>query len=241
MQRTLTTSLDPQAIAKIGQALPPAPVSDQSAWLEVATLVRMNMVLSFTNRLEVLLYLPEILHVLLILAGTGPESMRRAIHGSAINTMHSLCTDDSRDPRSDLEASASSGIAKVRSLLTNFSNEQALKSFGLLSGEFAPFGGSTGSALPTPSNSDIENLASKMYQVAEHAAPSVDTANSWRARLTSLVTSTAFQYNPAVQSRAFVLLGCLAQGEIDDDLLYQIIVSLRGSIAEWGTNGNHIP
>ncbi len=92
-----------------------------------------------------------------------------------------------------------------------------------------------------PDNASIERLALLMYEVADAAAPSVDAANSWRARLTSLVTSTAFQYNPIIQSRAFVLLGCLAQGEIDDDLLYQILVSLRGSISEWASSSSDMP
>lgn len=47
----------------------------------------------------------------------------------------------------------------------------------------------------------------------------------------SLVASTAFQFNPAVQPRAFVVLGHLGKEEIDDDLLYQILVALRGALA----------
>jgi neurofibromin 1 len=47
----------------------------------------------------------------------------------------------------------------------------------------------------------------------------------------SLVASTAFQFNPAVQPRAFVVLGYLGREEIDDDLLYQILVALRGALA----------
>lgn len=46
-----------------------------------------------------------------------------------------------------------------------------------------------------------------------------------------LITSTAFQFNPAIQPRAFVALGCLATDEVDDDLIYQILVALRGALA----------
>lgn len=45
-----------------------------------------------------------------------------------------------------------------------------------------------------------------------------------------LVTSTAFQFNPAIQPRAFIVIGCLAQDEVDDDLVYQILVALRGAL-----------
>lgn len=47
----------------------------------------------------------------------------------------------------------------------------------------------------------------------------------------SLVASTAFQFNPAIQPRAFVVLGYLGREEVDDDLLYQILVALRGALS----------
>lgn len=49
----------------------------------------------------------------------------------------------------------------------------------------------------------------------------------------SLVTSMTFQFNPALQPRSFVILGCLAQEEIDDDLLFQILIVLRNELARF--------
>lgn len=49
----------------------------------------------------------------------------------------------------------------------------------------------------------------------------------------SLATSMTFQFNPALQPRSFVILGCLAQDEIDDDLLFQILVVLRNELARF--------
>jgi hypothetical protein len=48
----------------------------------------------------------------------------------------------------------------------------------------------------------------------------------------SLVSSTAFQYSPAVQTRAFVTLGTLAISDVDDDLFYQMIVALKKVLSE---------
>lgn len=48
----------------------------------------------------------------------------------------------------------------------------------------------------------------------------------------SLVSSTAFQYSPAVQARAFITLGTLAVSDVDDDLFYQMIVALRKVLSE---------
>ena len=48
----------------------------------------------------------------------------------------------------------------------------------------------------------------------------------------SLVSSTAFQYSPAVQTRAFITLGTLAVSDVDDDLFYQMIVALKKVLSE---------
>ena len=56
----------------------------------------------------------------------------------------------------------------------------------------------------------------------------------------SLISSTAFQFNPCVQSRAFIALGCLARDNVDDDLLYQIMVALRGALTLFEDNDCHL-
>jgi hypothetical protein len=47
----------------------------------------------------------------------------------------------------------------------------------------------------------------------------------------SLVTSTAFQLNPALQTRSFIVLSILASSDVDDDLLYQVLVAFKTSLA----------
>ena len=55
--------------------------------------------------------------------------------------------------------------------------------------------------------------------------------NVWRARWMSLVTATAFQQSPAVQTRSFVALATLAVSQVDDDFLYQILVAFKSALA----------
>lgn len=47
-----------------------------------------------------------------------------------------------------------------------------------------------------------------------------------------LVTSMAFQLSPAIQSRAFIVLGMLATSDVDDDFMYQILVAFRTALAQ---------
>jgi hypothetical protein len=48
-----------------------------------------------------------------------------------------------------------------------------------------------------------------------------------------LVTSSAFQVSPAVQTRAFVTLSILATSDVDDDLLYQMLVALKSAFSNY--------
>ena len=48
----------------------------------------------------------------------------------------------------------------------------------------------------------------------------------------SLVTATAFQQSPAIQTRSFIALGALAVSQIDDDFLYQILVAFKRALGK---------
>jgi neurofibromin 1 len=75
-----------------------------------------------------------------------------------------------------------------------------------------------------------EALAILLADVVSLAAPTINLANAWRSRWMSLVASTAFQTNIAIQPRAFTVMGCLAREDVDDDLLYQVLVALKSTI-----------
>jgi neurofibromin 1 len=47
-----------------------------------------------------------------------------------------------------------------------------------------------------------------------------------------LVTSMAFQHSPAIQSRAFIVLGTLATLDVDDDFMYQMLVAFKTALAQ---------
>ena len=47
-----------------------------------------------------------------------------------------------------------------------------------------------------------------------------------------LVTATAFQQSPVIQTRSFVALGALAVSQVDDDLLYQVLVAFRRAVGK---------
>lgn len=95
---------------------------------------------------------------------------------------------------------------------------------------------------PRESLAGVERVAQIFLRIMDNPAFANGRGNSWRARFTTLVTSSAFVFNPAIQPRAFVLLGKLtASDEVDDDLLYQTLATLRGALASFGETDESLP
>ncbi|WFD34424.1 Ras GTPase activating protein ira2 [Malassezia cuniculi] len=57
-------------------------------------------------------------------------------------------------------------------------------------------------------------------------APARSVYMQWRARLVSLATSTAFLSHSPLRPRGILMLGHLAEGVLDDDLVYQVLFAL---------------
>lgn len=229
-----------KTVTEAGATLGIATAIDTPTGSEVTVLLRMLMVLSFTSRWEAMMFFPDTTHVCLLLAGTGPEILRASVQGCVLNLVHSVCTEDGL-PRGERPVNPPPlDVDGLRQELEFLSSDEALALFGLPSGGARAFD-VNGQGDPAPTDAltplQLAELGDRLYRLPDLAAPSVDTANAWRARLTSLVTAAAFQFNPYLQTRAFVLLGSLSQGEIDDDLVYQVLVSLRSALAEWAHHG----
>ncbi|KAJ2240561.1 Ras GTPase activating protein ira2, partial [Coemansia sp. RSA 455] len=72
---------------------------------------------------------------------------------------------------------------------------------------------------PREALAGVERVAQIFLRIMDNPAFVNGRGNSWRARWTTLVTASTFVFNPAIQPRAFVLLGRLAaHDEVDDDL-----------------------
>ncbi|KAI7901256.1 uncharacterized protein BX663DRAFT_515416 [Cokeromyces recurvatus] len=198
---------------------------DHPSWPEIAILVRFILMSSFNNRGPVKLIVPELFHIISLIAGVGCTVIRASVHGITVNLIQSLCTS--------LPLSAAN-VKKLQLLLTELSESKSRLLFGLNrsnANAFVIMPETLNDSKEPISLLSLEIIVSKLLETIKYAAPNTDIANYWRARWMSLVASTAFQFNPSVQPRAFVVLGYLGREEIDDDLLYQILVALRGALA----------
>jgi neurofibromin 1 len=229
-----TITIKGRVISRLRKALnrsslrPTKYLPDNAVWPELCVLLQFCLSLSFDSGIQSQLYLPEIFHIVTMLANTGQAEVRQTVHRLLINTIHSACTsfmlDETRlnrlrgtleylsEPKSDMFSSPPAFAKDAASMST--SQEAG------------------------PTLTATENLAALLFETCTVAAASVDMANAWRSRWMSLVASTAFQNNPAIQPRAFTVMGCLAREEVDDDLLYQVLVALRNSVGRFGEDNN---
>lgn len=229
-----TMSLRGKIISRLRKALnrsslrPTKYLPENSVWSEICVLLQFCLALSFDSGVQSQLYLPEVFHVVTMLANTGTSDVRLTVHRLLVNSIHSACTSFNLDePRLNKLRATLESLSEHRSDMFSapaaFARDAASMSTSQESG---------------PMLAATENLAALLFETCSVAAPSIDVANAWRSRWMSLVASTAFQNNPAIQPRAFTVMGCLAREEVDDDLLYQVLVALRNSVGRFGDDSN---
>ncbi|TVY85411.1 Neurofibromin [Lachnellula suecica] len=206
---------------------PTRQLPDNTVWGEICVLLRLCLSASFDSGVQSQIFLPELFHLVTMLANTGSTDMRIMVHRLLVNTIHAICTTF---PLEDIK------LARLKILLTSLSEPRNDSLFNLSNRDGVSISSLQDSGIPALNAT--ESLAILLSEVSTVAAPSVDMSNAWRSRWMSLVASTAFQSNPAIQPRAFAVMGCLAREDVDDDLLYQVLVALRNSIARWIEEGD---
>lgn len=229
-----TVTLRGKILSRLRKALnrsslrPTKHLPDNAVWAEICVLLRFCLSLSFDNGVQSQLFLPEIFHIVTMLANTGSQDTRLLVYRLLVNSVHAVCTSFALDDAKSSKLKASLDfLCEPRSDL--FSSPPT----------FVRDGASISTAQELgPALAATENLAAVLLEICSIAAPAVDLSNAWRSRWMSLVASTAFQNNPAIQPRAFAVMGCLAREEVDDDLLYQVLVALRNSVNRFGEDSN---
>ncbi|WVW79391.1 hypothetical protein I302_101360 [Kwoniella bestiolae CBS 10118] len=229
-----STSVRGKVIAKLRKTLaqtylkPSVHITENAVWPEICSLSRITLILGFnpSSSLDTQLFLPEIFHIITLLLGAGPVLMRQTIYGLLVNVIQSLASNPTSG---DMDAST------LQLLLKRIQQPQIMAAFGLTQGQ----GSIELSGLPMKDETDlqllerVEEVSNFLGEVLAAGAISIDCANAWRARWMGLVAATCFQHNPATQPQAFTVLGYLASDEVDDDLVYQILVAMSTTLSHF--------
>ncbi|GBE80125.1 hypothetical protein SCP_0213280 [Sparassis crispa] len=200
-------------------------LADNAHWSELVCLCRLALVVSYQSRnaASSQVFVPDTLYVSSIMAATGSTYVRETIYGVLVNMLNSLYT---------ARLSNNTASPEIQSLLHECEQPETLRLFGLV--RHTP-SSDLYSIDPPNERIFIDTLESMMrflLRILETISDSNDISNTWRARWMSLVTSSAFQLSPAVQTRAFISLGVLANSDVDDDLLYQMLVAFKTALSQ---------
>ncbi|OCF40958.1 neurofibromin 1 [Kwoniella heveanensis CBS 569] len=229
-----STAVRGKVIARLRKTLaqtylkPSAHLTENTAWPEICSLARITLILGFnpSSALDTQLFLPETFHLVTLLLGVGPVLMRQTIFGLVVNVIQSLASNPTTG---DMDAPT------LQHLLKRIQTPQIMAAFGLSQGQ----GSIELSGLQIKDETDlqtlerVENVSKFLGEVLAAGAVSIDCANTWRARWMGLVAATCFQHNPATQPQAFTVLGYLASDEVDDDLVYQILVAMGTTLSHF--------
>ncbi|TFK62722.1 hypothetical protein BDN72DRAFT_964371 [Pluteus cervinus] len=197
---------------------------EHANWNEISTLIRLALIAGSQGRNlnHHQLYVPEVIHLVNLVAGVGPPLVRKSVYGIVMNLLQSLYLSRTED----------TPAAELLQLINDCMLPEITKLFGLVrdkpTSEYANFDSTSDKQILE----NHEKLTQLLVRIMDVTAGTRGLLNVWRARWMSLVTSTAFQLSPPIQMRSFIALGTLATAEVDDDFLYQILVALRNALSK---------
>lgn len=207
-------------------------------------LLRLCLTLSFDNWQLSHQYLPEIMYIITVTVACGPAVVRSSTHAFLVNTVQSLISHFPipMEERQKLEA-----------ILSELSTAKYTLLFGLSRATpdtaFSASANSANDAVDALSITGLETIVTLLIEIMDLTASTgiahlnvftkLDQSNAWRSRWLSLVTAGAFRTNPAIQPRLLVALGCLANSEVDDGLLYQLVNALRNTLDDQPVKDGH--
>ncbi|KAJ4479043.1 hypothetical protein J3R30DRAFT_2708420 [Lentinula aciculospora] len=199
--------------------------SHNTGWLEVSTLLRIALVAG-TETIHPLnnqLYVPEIVHIVTLVAGVGSTLIRKSVYGIVLNLVQSLYL-----ARLD-EGPAPELLQLIEEMSTQ---ENVLNLFGLSrstpTSEYSSFDGDKDKAVIYQQ----EELTALLVHFMDVSSGSKGQLNVWKARWMSLATASAFQYSSMIQMRSFTALGALATSDVDDDFMYQMLMAFRTALMQ---------
>eukprot|EP01091_Cochliopodium_minus_P010267 TRINITY_DN267_c0_g1_i4.p1 TRINITY_DN267_c0_g1~~TRINITY_DN267_c0_g1_i4.p1 ORF type:complete len:1603 (-),score=597.45 TRINITY_DN267_c0_g1_i4:1934-6742(-) len=219
-------------VLKLLSSTSSSPVDDLSKhplWGNISVISRFLLMISFDNLIHVEQYLPQLLHIVVLLFSTGSFIERATTHRFLLNIIHSLYL---------LKVTPENRLPSVAFHLQELTQLKNLVNFGF--GSFQKLTPFT-TNLETEGNKDtippkflinnVETVAMTLRNIVEALSPNNNLLGTkWHQGWLDFTLATAFTPNPAMQPRAFVTLGIIANSSeiATDDLIGKLLGSLKG-------------
>lgn len=173
-----------KVIARLRKALnrsslrPTRQLTDNVVWAEICILLRICLAMSFGSRVQVQMFLPELFHIITMTANVGVLMIRTSVHSLLVNIVHSMCISFPLDE---------TNLGKLKALLASLSDPKVGLLFKLhRAAAHDTVTGTESWGSEGTSSSSVETIATLLLEIITVAAPSVNMANTWRARWMSL-------------------------------------------------------
>ncbi|XP_048582480.1 neurofibromin-like isoform X2 [Nematostella vectensis] len=194
-------------------------------WDDIAILTRYLLMLSFNDCLDVASHIPYLFHLVTLLVSTGPPTIRASIHGLLINVIHSLCTCTyikfSEETLTLLRMRLSELSTPKFYLLFGISKIEtpAVKAFRATQrGHRFHIKDSGGASITMP---NIETITEVLLEIMETCMKDIPDC-TWLKKWMELASNFAYQFNPALQPRTIVVVGCISN-EASDDMVQRVL------------------
>ncbi|KAI9331843.1 hypothetical protein BDR26DRAFT_824234, partial [Obelidium mucronatum] len=206
-------------------------------WTEVAVLIRYLLMLSFDDVIDIEKHLPDLFHIITLVAGYGQPLIRGSVHGITINLVHNVCTKlrsssgKTSPVLSDMLAvleTLSDNKFKVKFGISNSGDDSEAWSTGKndLSVSFANEA-SANEILEGVDPYDLKDITNELVKVVYAGCGDKDLASAWKDRWFQLIVTSTFNFS-YVQSRTFITLGALSRESSSIDVLFSTVQSLMG-------------
>ncbi|KAJ7378700.1 Neurofibromin 1 [Desmophyllum pertusum] len=203
-------------------------------WDDIAILTRYLLMLSFNDCLDVASHIPYLFHLVTLLVSTGPPTIRASIHGLVINIIQSLCTCSSIKFSDETQKLLRMRLAELSSpkfyLLFGISKVKtpAVKAFKATYQGRYTLRDCEGEAL---SMTAMETVTDLLLEIMESCMTDLPEC-TWLKKWTELASNFAFDFNPALQPRSMVVLGCICK-EADDRLVQKVLQVLIMALSSY--------
>ncbi|KAJ1541659.1 Neurofibromin 1, partial [Cladochytrium tenue] len=208
---------------------------EQPIWQEVTVLIRMLLMISFNNLLDVRHFLPELCYALTLSVGLGKPLVRASVHAICVNMVHSLCTQSSLgQPTQEV----------LRAILDNLSSDQMMRLFNVSAYRIAVDRGRratvqshpaliisgdniAGEASSSIAPWNLRSIVVEFSKILSTGAGDPDLGSDWKSRWMSLLFENAFDFTDLVQPRVLVALGVMAKQEPSPSAFVETIECLH--------------
>jgi neurofibromin 1 len=203
-----------------------ARLDESKEWGTIKVLLHLLLMLSFENLIYVQQFLPEVLHIIMLVFGVGSSNIRATTHGLLINIFHSLYTTSvSREDK----------LQGLSFHLSEFSQPQFKLLFGIGGQNINAFSATSPDEKlqEKVSMTTIDTVASALFSTLNSISPLNNAiGTTWHARWLSLTTKVAFTNRLSLQPRACVTLGvlCRSSSLVTDDIMENVLSTLSEAL-----------